>query len=40
MFPLVLKGNLTDEQRERLREIAEKCPVKKTLASEIVIKYD
>src|ERR1051326_3601972 len=33
-----LEGNLTDEQRRRLLEIAEKCPVSRTLqrASEIV----
>ena len=30
-------GNLTDEQRTRLQEIAHKCPVHKTLTSEIVI---
>ena len=30
-------GNLTDEQRARLQEIAQKCPVHKTLTSEIVI---
>jgi uncharacterized OsmC-like protein len=30
-------GNLTDEQRFRLLEIAEKCPVHRTLASEIQI---
>lgn len=34
-----LEGDLTDEQRERLLEIAQKCPVKKTLASEIVINF-
>ena len=32
-----LEGDLTDEQRSRLQEIAHKCPVHKTLASEIVI---
>ena len=31
------KGDLTDEQRERLREISHKCPVSKTLSSTIVI---
>ena len=31
------KGNLTDEQRARLQEISHKCPVHKTLTSEIII---
>ncbi len=30
-------GDLTDEHRTRLQEIAHKCPVHKTLTSEIVI---
>lgn len=30
-------GDLTEEQRERLREISHKCPVSKTLSSKIVI---
>ena len=34
---LTFEGDLTDEQRERLQEIAHKCPVHKTLTSEIVI---
>lgn len=33
-------GNLTDEQRARLREIATKCPVHRTLTSEIVIREE
>ncbi|HYE66077.1 MAG TPA: OsmC family protein [Pyrinomonadaceae bacterium] len=32
-----IEGELTDEQRARLQEIAHKCPVHKTLTSEIVI---
>ena len=32
-----LKGDLTDEQYTRLLEISERCPIKKTLTSEIVI---
>ena len=31
-------GPLTEEQRVRLREIAEKCPVHRTLESEIEIR--
>jgi putative redox protein len=31
------EGNLTEEQRTRLQEIAHKCPVHKTLTSPIVI---
>ena len=34
---LVLDGNLTEEQRARLREIAARCPIHKTLTSKIVI---
>jgi putative redox protein len=32
-----VEGELTDEQRARLQEIAHKCPVHKTLTSEIVV---
>jgi len=35
---IALKGNLTDEQRQRLLEIADRCPVHKTLMSETLIK--
>lgn len=31
------KGNLSDEQKARLQEISHKCPVHRTLTSEIVI---
>jgi putative redox protein len=34
---VTLEGDLTEEQRSRLQEIAHKCPVHKTLSSEIVI---
>ncbi|MDT4968753.1 MAG: hypothetical protein QOJ64_3490 [Acidobacteriota bacterium] len=34
---VVFQGDLTDEQQERLREIAHKCPVHKTLTSKIVV---
>ncbi len=34
---VTVEGDLTDEQRARLQEIAHKCPVHKTLTSEIVI---
>lgn len=34
---VVVEGNLTDEQLTRLQEIAHKCPVHKTLTSEIVV---
>ena len=33
-----LEGPLTGEQRQRLLDIAEKCPVKRTLSSEISIR--
>ena len=32
-----IEGNLDDEQRARLMEIADKCPVHRTLKSEILI---
>ncbi len=32
-----LEGDLSDEQYTRLLEISEKCPIKKTLTSEVVI---
>jgi putative redox protein len=32
-----VEGDLTDEQRARLQEIAHKCPVHRTLTSEIVV---
>jgi uncharacterized OsmC-like protein len=35
---LELLGDLTDEQRERLLEIADKCPVHRTLTSETKIR--
>ena len=34
---IVLKGSLTEEQRSRLLEIANRCPVHRTLTSEIRI---
>jgi putative redox protein len=35
---IALAGPLTDEQRQRLLEIADRCPVHRTLTSEIVIR--
>lgn len=32
-----LEGDLTDEQRTRLQEIAHKCPVHRTLTNEIIV---
>jgi putative redox protein len=32
-----IEGDLTDEQHARLQEVAHKCPVHKTLSSQIVI---
>jgi uncharacterized OsmC-like protein len=34
---VTVDGDLSDEQRARLQEIAHKCPVHKTLTSEIVV---
>ena len=34
---VTVEGDLNDEQRERLQEIAHKCPVHKTLTSQIVV---
>lgn len=34
---VTVEGDLTEEQRARLQEIAHKCPVHKTLTSEIVV---
>lgn len=34
---VTVEGDLTDEQRARLQEIAHKCPVHKTLTSKIVV---
>ena len=34
---VTFEGNLSEEQRSRLQEIAHKCPVHKTLTSEIVV---
>ena len=34
---VTVEGDLTEEQRTRLQEIAHKCPVHKTLTSKIVI---
>jgi len=35
---IALNGELSPEQRNRLREIAERCPVHRTLTSEIKIR--
>jgi putative redox protein len=34
---VTFEGNLSEEQRQRLQEISHKCPIHKTLSSEIVI---
>jgi len=35
---IAIEGNLSDDQRKRLMEIADKCPVHRTLTSEIDIR--
>jgi len=35
---IALRGDLDPQQRERLREIADKCPVHRTLTSEVDIR--
>ena len=35
-----LEGPLDNEQRQRLLEIADRCPVHRTLHSEIIVKID
>jgi putative redox protein len=35
---LTFRGDLSDEQRQRLADIAERCPVQRTLQREIVIR--
>jgi putative redox protein len=37
---LVLSGPLTDEQRERLTAIADRCPVQRTLQRAVLIESD
>lgn len=37
---LSFKGNLDDQQRARLFEIAKRCPVHRTLTSRIVIRHE
>jgi len=37
---ITLSGDLTDDQRQRLLEIADRCPVHKTLKNEILIKSE
>jgi putative redox protein len=34
---VMIKGDLSDEQRNRLLEISKKCPVHKTLLSKVEI---
>ena len=35
---IALEGTLSDEQRQRILEIADKCPVHRTLTSEINVR--
>ena len=35
---IFLEGNLSDEQRQRLLEIANRCPVHRTMTSEIKVR--
>jgi putative redox protein len=35
---IVLTGDLTDEQRERMLEIADRCPVHRTLHAEVKVR--
>ncbi len=35
---LTLEGNFTDEQRQRLLEIADRCPVHRTLHEEVKVR--
>jgi len=37
---IYLKGDLSDEQRERMLQIADRCPVHKTLHSEVIIQSE
>ncbi len=34
---ITIKGNLTDEERQKIFEIAERCPVHKTITNEVII---
>ena len=38
MCEITLEGDLTDEQRQRMLEIANRCPVHRTLTSEIKVR--
>ena len=37
---LKIEGDLTDDQRKRIREIAQKCPVHKTLTAGVTILHE